>query len=108
MVWFDRLYMWNDGVMGMDWVWIGKGLIYRVKLAFLKLLGKLRELWEMNEIGWEGNWGMGMVWVVWKGLVNWGVFGKWMGMWWDEWWSVVGVSWGWEWGVDDDWFVGNI
>ena len=41
----------NDGVMGMDWERIGKGLIYMAKWVFLKLLGKLRGLWEMNEIG---------------------------------------------------------
>ena len=46
-----ELYMGNDRVMWLDWVWIGKGLIYSVKWAFLKLLGKLRGLWEMNEIG---------------------------------------------------------
>lgn len=40
--------------MWMDWVWIGKGLIYRVKWVFLKLLGKLRELWEMSEVVREG------------------------------------------------------
>ena len=36
-------------VVWMDWVWIGKGLIYMAKWAFLKLLGKLRGLWEMSE-----------------------------------------------------------
>ena len=41
---FDRLYMGNDGVMGMDWERIGKGLIYMAKWVFLKLLGKLRGL----------------------------------------------------------------
>ena len=48
----------------MDWVWIGKGLIYMAKWAFLKLLGKLRELWEMNEVVRDGFGGMGMDWVV--------------------------------------------
>ena len=48
---FDRLYMGNDGVMGMDWERIGKGLIYMAKWVFLKLLGKLRGKCEMNEIG---------------------------------------------------------
>ena len=38
-------------MMWLDWVLIGKGLIYRVKLGFLKLLGKLRGLWEMSEVG---------------------------------------------------------
>ena len=38
-------------MMGMDWEWIGKGLIYMAKWAFLKLLGKLRGKWEMSEIG---------------------------------------------------------
>ena len=47
-------------MMGMDWEWIGKGLIYRVKWAFLKLLGKLRELWEMSEVVRDWNWVMGM------------------------------------------------
>ena len=51
-----RLYMGNCWVVWMDWVLIGKGLIYMAKWAFLKLLGKLRGLWEMNEIGREGNW----------------------------------------------------
>ena len=43
--------MGNCWVVWMDWVWIGKGLIYMAKWAFLKLLGKLRGLWEINEIG---------------------------------------------------------
>ena len=45
----------------MDWEWIGKGLIYRVKWAFLKLLGKLWGKWLVSEVGEWGNWGMGMV-----------------------------------------------
>ena len=37
-------------MMWMDWDWIGKGLIYMVKWAFLKLLGKLRESdWERGK-----------------------------------------------------------
>ena len=41
-------------------------------------------------------------------LVNWGVFGKWMGMGEFGLWSVMGVRLGVVWGVDDDWFVDNI
>ena len=51
-------------------------MIYRVKWAFLKLLGKLRENellgWVMRD-GFGGN-GNGLSGV--RGLVNWGVFGK--------------------------------
>ena len=53
LLWCRGIVLWlwgNDGVMWLDWVWIGKGLIYMAKWAFLKLLGKLRGLWEMNEI----------------------------------------------------------
>ena len=50
----------------------------------------------------KGEWGMGKLGERVglsgdKGLVNWGVFGKWMGM-----------GWVWGWGESDDWFVGNI
>ncbi len=60
----------------MDWEWIGKGLIYRVKWVFLKLLGKLRGKWLVSEIVREGKLGerIGLSGV--RGLVNWGVFGK--------------------------------
>ena len=37
-----------------------------------------------------------------NGLVNWGVFGKWMGMWWVGGWSVMGVSWG---GSEGGWWL---
>ena len=56
--------MGNCWVVWMDWEWIGKGLIYMAKWVFLKLLGKLRGLWEMNEVGREGFGAMGMDWVV--------------------------------------------
>ena len=54
--------------------------------------------WERGELG-NGNGLSGV-----RGLVNWGVFGKWMGMGEFGWWSVMGVSWG----VGDDWFVGKL
>ena len=47
--------------MWMDWEWIGKGLIYRVKWAFLKLLGKLRGKWLVSEVGGVGFRVVGMV-----------------------------------------------
>ena len=54
-----------EGKVGNEWEWVR---------------GKLGE-----RVGLSGD----------NGLVNWGVFGKWMGMWWDEWWSVVGVMFDW-------------
>lgn len=51
-------------------------MIYRVKWAFLKLLGKLRELWEIGEVTREGFGGNGNGSSGVNGLVNWGVFGK--------------------------------
>ena len=48
---FDRLYMGNDRGTVRECEWIGTGLIYMAKWAFLKLSGKLRGKWEMNEIG---------------------------------------------------------
>ena len=67
---------------------------------FLKLLGKLRGKWEMNEIGWEGIGVMGIVWVVWE-VRGFGVFLE------NEWEWVENLR-EVDWGVDDDWFVGNI
>ena len=53
-----------EGIVGDEWVWV---------------MGKLGE-----RVGLSGV----------KGLVNWGVFGKWMGMGEFGLWSVMGVSWG--------------
>ena len=39
-----------------------------------------------------------------RGLVNWGVFGKWMGMGGEVWWEWVEGGWG----RVDDWFVESL
>ena len=54
----------------------------------------------MNEIGWEGIGVMGIVWVVWE-VRGFGVFLE------NEWEWVENLR-EVDWGVDDDWFVGNI
>ena len=43
----------------MDWEWIGKGLIYMAKWAFLKLLGKLWGNWLVGKSSREGFGGNG-------------------------------------------------
>ena len=58
-----------------------------------------------NERGWErGIWVKGLWSVIGKGLVNWGVFGKWMGMGGIGMFDGIGVSW---W-LSDDWFVESL
>ena len=51
---FDRLYMGNDGVMGMDWERIGKRVDLQGKIGVSKIV---REI-EGKVIG-KGEWGMG-------------------------------------------------
>ena len=69
-----------------------------------KIVREIEGKW-VGELGWVmGKLGerVGLSGV--RELVNWGVFGKWMGMGEFGLWSVTGVRWG----ESDDWFVGNI
>ena len=87
-------------VMWVDW----KRVDLYGKMGVSKIVREIEGIvgnewgWEREELG--ERVGLSGV----KGLVNWGVFGKWMGIGDEVWWEWVGVGWG----ESDDWFVESL